>query len=310
MIVHTPALVALIGPTAVGKTEISIEVAEALGAEVISADSRLLYRGMDIGTAKPTREQLARTPHHIINVAEPEEVWSLASFMRAAEEEISQIQNRQRLPLLVGGTGQFVTAILEGWQPPPKGTNSSIRDKYERLAEKDGPQALHARLSEVDPESASEIEASNVRRVARALEIYEITGTPPSEQRRSSPPTYRTLRLGLNLPRTELYARIDQRIDQMLERGLVDEVQTLIDRGIALDHPPMSGIGYRQIGEYLLGERTLDEAVAEMRRLTRQFVRRQANWFKADDPKIEWSEAREGISDRFVERIRSWLEDA
>ena len=144
--------------------------------------------------------------------------------------------------------------------------------------------------NEVDPKSAATIDPANVRRVARALEVYELTGTPRSEQRRASPPDYRILRLGLHLPRPELYSRIDERIDRMLKRGLVAEVQALLDRGIELDHPPMSGIGYRQIGEFLLGNQTQEQAVVEMRRLTRQFVRRQANWFKADDPDIEWND--------------------
>ncbi|MFQ5921715.1 MAG: tRNA (adenosine(37)-N6)-dimethylallyltransferase MiaA [Anaerolineales bacterium] len=308
MKIQNPALVAIIGPTAVGKTELAIAVAESLEAEIVSADSRLLYRGMDIGTAKPSLQQLARVPHYLIDIAEPEETWSLARFKRAADETIAQVQERGRLPLLVGGTGQYVTAILEGWLPPPKAPDNSIRSTFESLAAEHGPQVLHAKLEEVDPATAQEIDPSNVRRVVRALEVYELTGTPLSKQRRASPPDYRILRLGLHLPRPELYARIDQRIDQMLERGLVDEVQALLDRGIELDHPPMSGIGYRQIGEYLRGERTLEEAVAELRRLTRQFVRRQANWFKADDPRIEWNEVSEGLTGRLIDRIRHWLQ--
>lgn len=304
----TASLVAIVGPTAVGKTEISIAVAEALEAEIISADSRLIYREMDIGTAKPNPEQLSRVPHYLIDIAEPEESWSLAKFKLAADEAILEVQERNRLPLLVGGTGQYVTAILEGWAPPPKAADDSIRTRYEDFAAEHGTSALHAELEKVDPDSAATIDSANVRRVARALEVYELTGTPPSEQRRASPPDYRILRLGLHLPRTELYSRIDERIDRMLKHGLVDEVQALLDRGIELDHPPMSGIGYRQIGEYLLGNQTLEQAVVEMRRLTRQFVRRQANWFKADDPKIEWNKFRNELADRLIERIRSWLQ--
>jgi len=305
---HAPALVAIIGPTAVGKTEVGIAVAESLEAEIVSADSRLIYRGMDIGTAKPSREQLDRVPHHLIDVAEPEESWSLAKFKQQADQSIAAVQKRKRLPLLVGGTGQYATAILEGWRLPPKAPDNSIRIKYESLATDRGPAALHARLEHVDPSSARAIDPANVRRVVRALEIYELTGIPPSKQRRAIPPGFPILRLGLHLPRPELYARIDQRIDGMLARGLVDEVRALLERGIELGHPPMSGIGYRQIGEYLHGDRSLEEAVADMRRLTRQFVRRQSNWFKADDPNIEWNNVEEDLADRLVTRIRSWLQ--
>ncbi len=308
MMDRTASLVAIVGPTAIGKTEISIAVAEALQAEIISADSRLIYRGMDIGTAKPSPEQLAQVPHHLIDIAEPEQSWSLARFKLAADEAILEVQERNRLPLLVGGTGQYVTAILEGWAPPPKAADDSIRTRYEDFAAEQGISALHSQLKEVDPSSAARIDPQNIRRVARALEVYELTGTPPSEQRRSSPPDYRVLRLGLHLPRPELYSRIDERIDRMLERGLVAEVRELLDRGIELDHSPMSGIGYRQIGEFLVGNQTLEQAVVEMRRLTRQFVRRQANWFKPDDPKIEWNDLGDGLADRLVDRIRSWLQ--
>jgi tRNA dimethylallyltransferase len=307
MKVDTSSLVAIVGPTAVGKTDVAIAIAEKIKAEIVSADSRLLYRGMDIGTAKPTPEEMGRVSHHMIDIAEPEEAWSLAQFKRGAEEAIAQVQERKRLPLLVGGTGQYVTAILEGWLPPPRALDDSFRRRSESFAAERGAQALHARLAEVDPASAKEIDSANIRRVVRALEIIELTGIPASQQRRANPPEYRVLRLGLTLPRPELYARIDQRIDQMLEQGLVDEVQALLDRGISPDHPPMSGIGYRQIAEHLLGQQTLEEAVSEMRKLTRQFVRRQANWYKLDDPDIEWNDARAGLASQLIERIRAWV---
>lgn len=304
------ALVALVGPTAVGKSRVAIELAVALGGEIVSADSRLLYRGMDIGTAKPSREQRRRVPHHLIDVAEPEENWSLATFKQAAEVAIEQVQAREGLPLLVGGSGQYVTAILEGWSPPGQERGHKLRDSFEAVAAADGPQALHRRLQAVDPDSAQRIEPTNVRRVARALEIFELTGAPASSQRRASPPPYRTLRLGLSLPRPELYARIDRRIDEMIEAGLVAEVQSLLDRGIRLDHPPMSAIGYRQIGEHLMGNKSLQAAVTEMRRLTRQFVRRQANWFKPGDSRIEWHTAKPGVERMLTDRILSWMDEA
>ncbi|HEY4666872.1 MAG TPA: tRNA (adenosine(37)-N6)-dimethylallyltransferase MiaA [Anaerolineales bacterium] len=302
-------LVALVGPTGVGKSRVAIELAAALRAEIVSADSRLIYRGMDIGTAKPSREERRRVPHHLIDVAEPEENWSLARFKQAAEAAIREIQARGRIPLLVGGTGQYVTAVLEGWTPPVQGPGRGLRDSFEALAELEGPRELHRRLQAVDPESARRIEPSNVRRVARALEIFELTGAPASAQRRASPPPYRILRLGLSLPRPELYARIDRRIDGMIEVGLVAEVQSLLDRGIAIDHPPLSAIGYRQIGEHLLGRRSLPSAVAEMRRLSRQFVRRQANWFKPSDSRIEWYTADPGVERILTDRIRQWMDE-
>ena len=305
---QVPALVAIVGPTSVGKTEVGIGIAQALEAEIVSADSRLIYRGMDIGTAKPSEKQLSQVPHHLIDITEPEESWSLAQFKHTADEAIAEVQKRDRLPLLIGGTGQYVSAILEGWLPPPRSPDDALRNNFENFAAENGPLALHAQLEAVDPQAAKSIDPANVRRVARALEVFELTGSPLSEQRRSKPPDYRILKLGLNLPRSELYARIDERIDQMLERGLVDEVQALLDRGIELDHPPMSAIGYSQIGEYLRGNGMLEEAVAEMRKLTRQFVRRQANWFKADDPYIEWNEVRDGLAARLIRRIRSWLQ--
>jgi len=302
-------LVALVGPTGVGKSRVAIELAEVLQAEIVSADSRLLYRGMDIGTAKPNREQRRRVPHHLIDVAEPEENWSLARFKQAAEAAIREIQAKGRLPLLVGGTGQYVTAILEGWAPPVQDPGRRLRDSFEALAALEGPRELHRRLQIVDPESARRIEPSNIRRVARALEIFELTGAPASSQRRASPPSYRILRLGLNLPRPELYARIDRRIDEMMEAGLVAEVQSLLDRGIPIDHPPLSAIGYRQIGEHLLGRRSLASAVVEMRRLSRQFIRRQANWFKPGDSRIEWHTVGAGVERELTDRIRRWMDE-
>lgn len=303
------SLVAIVGPTAVGKTQVSVEVAATLGAEIVSADSRLLYRGMDIGTAKPTEAQLRKVPHHLIDVAEPEEAWNLVRFQRAANRAIADIQSRGKLPILVGGTGQYVTAILEGWAPPPTAGDETLRRVLESFAEMHGPEALHHRLEQVDPTSAEEIDAANIRRVARALEVFELTGSAASEVRGADAPEYRILRIGLNQPRDVLYRRIDQRIDRMLLAGLVDEVQHLLDRGISPDHPPMSAIGYKQIAAHLRGEISMPVAVQQMRRRSRQFVRRQANWFKADDPRIEWFEARKGVAQKIVERIRAWLSE-
>ncbi len=300
-------LVAIVGPTAVGKTERAITLALRLGGEIVSADSRLLYRGMDIGTAKPTPEQRAVVLHHLIDVAEPEDSCSLTEFRVAALEAIWSVHGRGRLPFLVGGTGQYVTAILEGWAPPPRPPDETLRRSLERYAAEYGPKALHDRLRAVDPEAAATIDARNVRRVIRALEVYETTAVPMSQARGRKPPPFGILRIGLTLPRPELYARIDARIDAMLGGGLVEEVRRLLDRGLSPSAPSFSAIGYREVAAYLRGEIPLEEAVRRMRRATRHFVRRQANWFKPSDPRICWFESRDGVEEAIESLIRRWL---
>jgi tRNA dimethylallyltransferase len=262
---------------------------------------------MDIGTAKPTLEQQEAVPHHLIDVTDPDETWSLAKFRAAALEFIDEIHNRKRLPFLVGGTGQYMTAILEGWIPPPQPADLGFRHELEEFVKREGVEALHAKLKQVDPASAERIHASNVRRVIRALEIYHTTGEPKSKIRKKAPPPFRSLRIGLNLPRKVLYARIDARIDAMIEAGFKEEVQSLLDQGFMPDLPAMSAIGYKQMINVILGNCSLEEAVADMRRLTRQFVRRQSNWFKPNDPKIHWFDVRKDQEDEIALLIRRWL---
>jgi tRNA dimethylallyltransferase len=200
-----------------------------------------------------------------------------------------------------------VTAILEGWIPPPKSGDPSLRQRLEDYAEEHGSVALHMQLEEVDPTSAAKIDHRNVRRVVRAIEIYHITGSPPSQQRVNQPPPYRALRIGLSLPRSELYARIDARIDAMLDAGLIAEVEGLLERGYDPDLPAMTAIGYRQITDHLRGSTSLDEAIHQMRKATRQFVRRQANWFKKDDARIHWIDVRDDVINLAESLIKSWL---
>jgi tRNA dimethylallyltransferase len=302
-----PCVVAVLGPTAVGKTEISILLAEKLNAEIISIDSRLIYVGMDIGTAKPTPEERGKVPHHLIDVTHPDTPWSLARFQSEAHKAVDDILRRGGLPLLVGGTGQYLMAIIEGWSPPPRADNEHVRNEFFSFAEEHGSVALHQRLEEIDPISASQIDHRNIRRVVRALEIHQVSGIPASQARSKSPPAFRTLLIGLTLPRHELYQRIDARIETMIDSGLIDEVSALLATGASLDMPAMSAIGYKQIVEHLEGKMSLDEAKDQMRRLTRQYVRRQANWFKPDDPRIEWFEARGNATDAAAERIQEWL---
>ncbi len=283
-----PPLVVILGPTAVGKTEIAIQLAERLDGEVISADSRLFYRGMDIGTAKPSPLERARVPHHLIDVADPDETWSLALFQEQAQQAIAGVHARGRLPFLVGGTGQYIRAVTQGWQPPAVQPDPPLRQALETWAARIGPYALHARLAVLDAPAAAAIDPRNLRRTVRALEVILSSGRRFSEQRGSAASPYRLAQIGLARPRPELYARIDARIDAMLAAGLVDEVRRLLDQGYSPDLPSLSAIGYREVVACLQNRLTLAEAVAEIKRATRTFVRRQANWFKASDPGIHW----------------------
>lgn len=300
-------LVVIVGPTASGKTAVSIDLAKRLNGEIVSADSRLLYRGMDIGTAKPTAAEQDNVPHHLIDVADPDETWSLALYQRTAYQVIDSIMERSKLPILVGGTGQYVRAIIEGWRIPPQAPDESLRESLSRWAEMIGPEGLHQRLATLDPQAAELIDYRNVRRTIRALEVILNTGERFSDLRKKQQCRYTPFIFGISRPREVLYQRIDQRIDQMIADGLVEEVQTLLQSGYQADLPTLSAIGYGEIIQYLNNQVSLEEAVTLIRRNTRIFVRRQANWFKPDDPRIHWVEAAEGMVDNMEEMIRRWL---
>ncbi len=303
-------VVVIIGPTAVGKTEIAIQVAQHLGAEIVSADSRLFYRGMDIGTAKPSMEERQRVPHHLIDVAEPDEVWSLALYQQEAARIIANIHQRGKLPLLVGGTGQYIRAMIEGWEIPPQAPDTQLRNALERWAQEIGAETLHKKLRVLDPAAAQVIDPRNVRRTIRALEVIFRTGRRFSEQRQRKQVPYSFLIIGLKRPRSDLYRRIDQRIEQMLAQGLIDEVRMLLAKGYSPDLPPLTAIGYHEIIQYLKGEISLDEAVVLMKRRTRNFVRRQVAWFREDDSRIHWLEVNEQTVGRILDLImdkRAWL---
>ena len=276
----TQPLLAIVGPTAVGKTALSIALARALGGEIVSADSRQVYRGMDIGTAKPTAAERAAAPHHLVDIVDPDEDFSLALYQELAYAAIGDIVARGRLPLLVGGTGQYLAAVLEGWQIPRVPPRPELRAELERAAEQAGAAALHARLAQVDPAAAAGILPGNVRRVIRALEVYHVTGRPISEQQAKHPPSYHIRTLWLTLPSASLYARIDHRVDIMIEEGLVDEVRGLVARGYGWDLPAMSGLGYREFEAYLAGEATLEQAIERLKFDTHAFARRQPAWFR------------------------------
>jgi len=300
-------LIIILGPTAVGKTETSLQLAERLNGEIISADSRLLYRGMDIGTAKPSLDERQRVPHYLIDVADPDQMWSLAMFLHAVSQTAADIHARGRLPLMVGGTGQYVRAVVEGWQIPEVRPDPRLRTALENWAEEIGSEALYGRLENIDPEAASRIEPQNLRRIVRASEVILTTGQLFSTQRESGSSPYEVLMLGLTRPRQELYERIDARIQKMFDKGLVEETQKLLDRGYAPDLPPLSAIGYRQVIQFLNGEISMDEVVMQMKRITRRFVRHQANWFKENDPGIQWFRAGPGAIDEMEAAIGRFL---
>ncbi|NOZ30192.1 MAG: tRNA (adenosine(37)-N6)-dimethylallyltransferase MiaA [Chloroflexi bacterium] len=305
-----PPLIAIVGPTAVGKTALSLDLAEAVNGEVVSADSRQIYRYMDIGTAKPTPDERARVPHHLLDVVDPDQTLTLAQYQRLAYAAIEEIHRRGRVPLLVGGTGLYVRAVLEGLRIPEVPPDPELRARLEAEAAEQGPEALHARLAALDPVAAARIDPRNVRRVIRALEVCLIAGRPISELQQASPPPYRILRLGLTRPRRELYARIDARVDAMMAAGLVDEVRSLLARGYGPELPAMTGLGYRQICQYLAGEMTLEEAVREIKRRTRRFVRQQQTWFRPDDPRIRWFDLSKTPPEAIISEAVRWLAEA
>lgn len=303
-------VVLLVGPTAVGKTALSLALAGELEAEIISADSRLFYRGMDIGTAKPSLAERGDIPHHLIDVADPDETWSLALFQREAKAIIADIQSRGKLPLVVGGTGQYVRAITEGWQVPAQQPDERMRAALESWVAEIGGEALHRRLALLDPTAAAAIDWRNQRRTVRALEVIFNSGRRFSEQRTRGSLPYQYKLIALKRDRTDLYARVDARIEGMLADGFEAEVRALLEEGYAPDAPALSAIGYREMIEYVQGKISLDEAVLLIKRRTRLFVRRQANWFKESDARMRWFDAAGVKSVEIVEFIMSgegWL---
>ena len=297
-------VVAIVGPTAVGKTELSLQLAMRLNGEIISADSRLFYRGMDIGTAKPTGAEMESVPHHLIDIANPDETVGLASFQEAAVRAIGDIQARGQLPFLVGGTGQYFWSVVEDWQIPVQEPDLRLRKELERWAGEIGAEAIYNRLKYVDPPAAAHIEYRNVRRTVRALEVIFRTGRRFSEQRKKGASPFDWLIIGITRPRNEVFARIDARIDEMLAEGFEAEVSRLLDQGYSEDLPSLSAIGYREMATAVRGEIEIGEAAIKIKSQTHRFVRRQANWFKQDDPRIHWFRAGPGAADEIENYIR------
>jgi tRNA dimethylallyltransferase len=281
----------IVGPTAAGKTSAAIEIAEALGGEVVSLDSRQFYRGMDIGTAKPTESARRGVPHHLLDIADPSETVPLAAVAAQARSAAADIEARGALAILCGGTGQYVRALRLGWMVPLVAPDADLRAGYEREAEAMGFAAVHARLAAVDEVAAASIDPRNVRRVIRALEVYEATGTPFSDWRRKRTEPLLGPILGLDRRRSELFNRIDLRVAEMLAAGLEAEVRGLVGAGHGFDLPSMSGVGYGEWKPFFAGTAGVEDVSRAIRANTRRLVRKQSAWFRADDPDINWVDA-------------------
>jgi len=281
-------LVAIVGPTAIGKSKLAIRLAQAFNGEIVSADSRQVYRFMDIGTAKPGPDEMSLTPHHLINIIDPDEDFSLAQYQKLAHQAINNIQKHGKLAILAGGSGQYVWSLLEGWGVPGVPPDPELRQRLAEKAAGEGKDRLYQELREVDPTAAQGIDPSNVRRVIRALEVYKSTNTPISRLRCKQTPPFKAMIIGLTTDRIELYRRIDSRVDEMIEQGLVAEVGRLLDTGYGLKLPAMSSIGYRQIGAFLNGELPLAAAIQQIKFETHRFVRHQYTWFQLKDSRIRW----------------------
>lgn len=289
-------VVAIVGPTASGKSAIALELAERLGGEIVNADSRQVYRGMDIGTAKPSLADRQRVRHHLYDIVEPTETYSLALYRRDARAACEDCWSRNALPWLVGGTGQYVWGLLEDWQVPEVAPAPALRAELQAIADEQGVAALHERLAAVDPIAAGRIDARNVRRVIRALEVHAVTGIPISTWQRKGTPDFAATVFGIEVALDELRRRIDARVIAMFEAGFVAEVEGLRARGVPDDAPAMSSIGYSQVVRLLRGEISRDEAVALTQRATHQLARRQRQWFRADDPRITWVQTADEVA--------------
>ena len=296
----------ILGATAVGKTETAIRVAERVGGEIISADSRLLYRGMDIGTAKPSLDERRRVKHHLIDLADPDEIWSLALFQKELLHKIHEISDTGRLPIVTGGTGQYIRSLVEGWVIPTVKPDHQLRAVLESWGLEIGSEELHKKLSVLDAEAARKIDPQNLRRLVRALEVIFSSGKPFSSQKERAEQPLEFKLIGLTRSRPELYERVDARIEQMFASGFEDEVRALISKGYSPELPTLSAIGYREVIQVIRGKSTLDEAKQTMRRKTREFIRRQANWFKPDDPQIEWFEMTPDPLERIIRVVQGW----
>ena len=302
-------LIVILGPTSIGKTSLAIELAEVINGEIIGADSRQIYKHMDIGTAKPTTSDQQRVPHHLIDVVTPDNNLSLANYQQLTYQAITDIHKRERIPLLVGGTGQYISAVTEGWSIPEVPPNEKLREELEQFANEFGQNTLYDRLLAIDPEAAEKIHPNNVRRVIRAIEVHSETGQKISDLQRKKPPPYTILELGLTISRQILYERANKRVDQMMSAGFLDEVERLHKMGYHRKLPSMSGLGYAELSAHLIDGLPLEQAIHDTQIATHRFIRRQYTWFRGHDNGIEWYDLEHTISKTIIDRVLRWKKE-
>jgi len=301
-------LVAIVGPTATGKSRLALHLAQTFNGEIVSADSRQVYRHMDIGTAKPDPEELALIPHHLINIINPDDNFSLAQYQELAYRTIEGIQENDKLALLVGGSGLYVWSLLEGWGIPQVPPDLGLRQSLEAVA-KDNKEELYQQLIAVDPVAGQRIDPRNTRRVIRALEVHNRTHTPFSQLQHKKAPPFDVLITGLTADRAELYHRIDVRVDNMIEKGFVEEVKKLVNNGYDSALPSLSGIGYKQIAMFLRGELAFPAAIQQIKFETHRFVRHQYNWFQLNDDRIHWFNIQNEPGSEITELVAKFVGD-
>ncbi len=285
-------LIILAGPTAAGKTSVALELAQMLKTDIISADSAQVYRGLDIGTAKPTAQEQKKAKHHLIDLVNPDQNYSAADYQKDADRVINHLWQQNKLPFMVGGTGLYIKAVTDRFAFGPKGADQKLRDQFINICDEEGLDRLYEKLCEVDPESASKIHPNDRKRIIRALEVYTLEGKPISGQiseTRTKVSPYRIFFHGLTMDRDLLYARIEKRVDQMLEEGFLDEVKNLMAKGYNLNSPGMQILGYRQLAEYLEGNISFNAAIQEIKKQTRNLAKRQLTWFRREKA-IKWHE--------------------
>lgn len=303
-----PKLLIIVGPTASGKSGLAIDLAKALNGEIISADSRSFYQELNIGVAKPSRADRERIRHYLVDVTTIDQPWSLGEFQKTSTEAIHSIHNEGKLPILVGGTGQYLRAITQGWKVPEHVGDDKLRIAIQEWGNLIGFDTLHNKLALLDPEAARSIDYRNHRRTIRAFEVLFLSGKRFSEQKQSGDSPYDCLIIGLDWPRDQLYTRVDERIRGMFEAGLVGEVHDLVAAGKAAQLRRVGVIGYSEVLDYLAGALTLDDCIQLIQRNTRKFIRHQANWFKPDDPAIHWIKANDPeLLKNALGQVQNWL---